>query len=270
MRKNKGLSVFAVISIGFIISAMLLTAVLSVHIIGKKHSPSIRNVERLVNRGDVEQALSFARQISSESSQAILLKGKVYFLRALKKRKDERWKNYGLKENDWFCSEDLDSSLQLLQRIVDTDDKHTAIEACYYRGMIYREKGWYDKAENDFLRVLSLNPYHTDAVLGLSFIHVNRGRYLTAEELLRSGYMADPKNPDIAKNIAYLYRYYIDLPESSIVWFNRYLNNAKPRDLDKFEAKNEYDNLVQRYPEYTPAEPQRWRTVSRKFKLRNR
>lgn len=270
MPSSKGLSFPVIVIIGFIISTVLIVALFLVHFINVNFKPSVKNVERMMQRGRFEDALSCIRQIDSESSEISLLKAEILLFKTLKHRKDERWRTYGTDESDWFKSDEIDSAIVKLKKIVETDKGKNIEQAHYYLGLIFTEKGWYNEAENQFLNTLRINNSHRDAKIALSSLYTKILRFSEAEKLLRSSFYEEPKDPDVAKNMAYLYRYYIDLPETAIVWFNRYLNNSSPRDLDVNHCKNELEDLLQRYPEYCPIEPQYWRKQSRKFTPRKK
>jgi tetratricopeptide (TPR) repeat protein len=268
MNNSRGLSFPVILVIGSIVSTVLVTAILLVHVINSNFKPSLRNAERMMQKGRFEEALAFINQIDSNSSDFILLKAEILFLKALQSRKDEKWKNYGNDESDWFRSEEIDSAVVLLKKIAESEKGEKLSKACYYLGQIYGEKGWFYEAERQFQTVLQIDPNNKDAKLALSSLYAKISRFPEAESLLRKTYLEKPGDPDVSKNMAFLYRYYIDLPESAIVWFNRYLNNARPRDLDVNHCRNELEDLLQRYPEYCPLEPQNWRKQGRKFKTR--
>lgn len=268
VNNSKGLSFPVILVIGSIVSTVLVTAILLVHIINFNFKPSLKNVERLMQRGRFEEALASINQIDSGSSDFILLKAELLFFKALQDRKDEKWKTYGTNESDWFRSQEIDSAVAQLKRVVATEEGEKLSKACYYLGQIYSEKGWFYEAEKMFQKVLQIDKMHKDARLALSSLYAKLSRFPEAETLLRNTYHEKPTDPDVSKNMAYLYRYHIDLPESAIVWLNRYLNNAGPRDLDVNHSKNELEDLLQRYPEYCPVEPQSWRKKGREFKAR--
>lgn len=270
MSSSKGLSFPVIIIIGSIISTVLIVALFIVHFINLNFKPSIKNVERLMQKGRFEEALFCVREIGSESSEISLLKAEILLFKTLQHRKDEGWRKYGTDEADWFKSEEIDSAIIELKNIAETDKGKNLEQAHYYLGQIYSEKGWYSEAENLFLSTLQMNKDHRDAKLALSSLYTKLSRFSEAENLLRSSFYEKPKDPDVAKNMAYLYRYYIDMPESAIVWFNRYLNNSRPRDLDINHCKTELEDLIQRYPEYSPKEPQNWRKQGKKFTARTK
>ncbi|HEX3019035.1 MAG TPA: tetratricopeptide repeat protein [Chitinispirillaceae bacterium] len=268
MQSSKGLSFPLVLAIGFILSSVLVSAVILVHFINLNFKPSVKNIEHQIQQGRLDRASAFVSQIESDSSKISMLKAEVLFLKALKKRKDEKWKNYGTEESDWFRSEELDSAIVELKSIIESENEKKYPQAHYYMGQIYFEKGWFYEAEDQFLKVLEIDPNNRDTKLSLSCLYTKTSRFSEAQRLLRSGFQQHPEDPEIAKNMAYLYRYYIDLPESATVWFNRYLNNARQRDLDVNHAKNELEDLLLRYPEYSPTEPQDWRNKAKNFNTR--
>lgn len=267
MRFSKGLAFPLILVLGSIISSAVLTVIILIHLIHANHSPTIKNAERLVKQGHYVEALSSVSQIDSGCNRLSILKAKIFIFIALQNQNQNRWKNYGTDETDWFKSEEIDSAMRLLKNVIGSGDLEFYSDAHFYLGMIYNEKGWFYQAEDEFLKVLKKKPFHIDARLTLSSVYVKEKRYVDAEKELRLGYKSDPDNPDIAKNMAFLYRYYIDMPESAIVWFNRYLNCAHPRDININDARIQIEDLLQRYPEYSPSESQAWRGKGRKIKF---
>ena len=121
------------------------------------------------------------------------------------------------------------------------------------------EKGWFSVAETEFLSVLQIDSKHVNARINLGALYTEMKRFDLAEQELRNALNMEPDNPSIAKNFAYLYRFYIKKPDSAIIWANRYLNMEPQNDMDVNYVRNELVEMLQRYPEYTPKEPMTWK-----------
>jgi len=143
--------------------------------------------------------------------------------------------------------------------------KPSGDEPYFYLGIIYSEKGWFFEAESEFEKALDRDPSRIDVRVSMSSLLVKMRKYDNAEEQLRLACLKEPQNPLIAKNMAFLFRYYKDKPDSALRWFNRYLNNASSKDLDVSLAKKEFRDLIERYPEFIPPEPQTWKENRKRF-----
>jgi Flp pilus assembly protein TadD len=129
------------------------------------------------------------------------------------------------------------------------------------------EKGWYSQAETEFLEVLKRNKDHLNAILNLGVVYTHMNRFLLAEQELKNALLIAPDDPTVAKNLAYLYRFYLDKPGAAMLWANRYLNSNPKNDLDVQFVRNELEDMLQRYPELTPEEPMNWKKIG-KFQSR--
>lgn len=267
MRFSKGMSFLIIIIIGSIVSIFLITSIFLIRHINVKHAPSLKNVERYMEKGHIDEALTLLSQTNS-SSKTKILKAQALYFKTLEEQKKNKWKKYGTDEKDWFRSEYIDSSIEILKDVISSNDKNNTSEANFYLGLAYSEKGWYSLAETELLNAIEIDPDNIKAKLVLSTVYVNTERFTDAEDILHQGYKQHPTNPDVSKNMSVLYRYYINIPESAMVWFNRYLNNAKTNDIFINDAKMELEDLSQRYPEFSVPEPQLWRQNGKKFTAR--
>lgn len=76
----------------------------------------------------------------------------------------------------------------------------------YYRsGRIYEQFRLFDRAEEEFLKSLRMNPQNTGALYSLGAIYADRGDYAEAEETFRALLEIDPNSPIVHKDLGVLY-----------------------------------------------------------------
>ena len=263
MSERKSLSLPVVLLIGVLLAGTSLLAFFAVRKIAGKFSPTVANAERYLRKGKIEEAFALTGKLKTGSAAKELLRGKLYFARSIQSRKVDGWRVYGTDSADWLQGSDIDSALACFNAAVAVD--RFLAEGWYFKGVLYKEKGWFSDAEDALQEALRLGPGSIDARLALGTLYTQTDRTGQATAILREAYDMDPENPLAAKNLAYIYRFHTDIPESATVWLNRYLNCASEGDIDINRAKTEFNDLLSRYPEYRPAEPQRWRETGRKF-----
>lgn len=263
MRFSRGVSLTFVIIAGFLCSFLLFTAFLIVRHISYSYSPTVSNAQRYLEKGKIDEALAFANQIESDNAPVLILKGRIWLAKSYQKQKKEKWGSYGLDENEWLKGEEIQKAEEYFKAA--KKKKPSGDEPYFYLGIIYSEKGWFFEAESEFEKALDRDPSRIDVRVSMSSLLVKMRKYDNAEEQLRLACLKEPQNPLIAKNMAFLFRYYKDKPDSALRWFNRYLNNASSKDLDVSLAKKEFRDLIERYPEFTPPEPQTWKENRKRF-----
>ncbi len=265
---SRGLSFPVILISGITAAFFLLLGLLVVHRITRVWSPSLKNAERLLQKKKYAEALAVIEKAENgkEDKPALLVeKGRIWFSLALEREKRSRWRDYGTDESNWLKSVEAEKALRCFKKALKLDPENT--EAHYLLGQLYMEKGWYSRAETEFLEVLRKKKKHVNALLNLGVTYTQMRRLDLAERELRNAYVMAPDDPAVAKNFAYLYRFYLDKPDSAIAWANRYLNLDPQNDLDINFIRNELEDMLQRYPEYTPSEPMEWKKP-RKFKSR--
>ena len=158
LMNNSRASLPVILVIGSIVSTVLVTAILLVHVINSNFKPSLRNAERMMQKGRFEEALTFINQIDSNSSDFILLKAEILFLKALQSRKDEKWKNYGNDESDWFRSEEIDSAVVLLKKIAESEKGENFLRPVITWGRSMVRKDGFTKLKDSFKQCCRLTP----------------------------------------------------------------------------------------------------------------
>lgn len=260
---QSGLSSLLILIIGFVLACILFFGFLVIRHISRTYSPSIVNAEKYLKRGKINEAFALSERISSDRPGYFLLRGKIWLAASMKKQDIQSWSEYGLDSDDWLKGEEIENALNDFKEAIRRDP--SSAEARYFLGVIYREKGWFAEAENQFEEALSLDPKNLQITLGMASLLVKMDRLTEAESELREAYGIAPEDPAVLKSMAFLYRFYLQKPDSALVWLNRYLNHVKGRDLDINLAKKEFQELIERYPEYEPSEPQDWKKRKPRF-----
>ncbi len=257
---EKGLSCPVLLLCGVMAAFFILIAIVGVHRIRLEWSPTAQNAEKLINKKKYAEAFALIEKAEQgQGNKPLLLveKGKVWFALALERERRSRWSDYGKDEKDWLKSEEADKAEQLFKKAIESGIRNS--DAHYNLGLLYMEKGWFSLAETEFLSVLQRDRKHVDARINLGAAYTEMKRFDLAEKELREAYRQAPENPAVAKNLAFLFRYYFNKPDSAITWANRYLNLDPQSDMDIDVVRQELLNMLQRYPEYTPPEPMDWK-----------
>ena len=257
---NRGLSFPVVLISGITAAFFIHITFFVIRHINSKWSPTAKNAQELIKKKKYAEALAIIEKAEKgREDNALLLveKGKVWFSLALEREQRTRWKDYGKDEKDWLNSQEASKAEVCLKKAVDIDPDNT--DAHYLLGLLYMEKGWYSVAETEFLSVLRVDREHVNALINMGVLYTEMKRYDLAERELRNALRLEPENPPIAKNLAYLYRFYLDKPDSAMVWANRYLNFEPENDMDINYVRKELVEMLQRYPEFIPKEPMKWK-----------
>lgn len=265
---SRGLSFPVILISGVTAAFFLLVGLLLIRRIHVEWSPTVKTAQRLLQKKKYSEALAVIEKAEkgNEDSPILLVeKGKIWFSLALEREKRSRWRDYGTDERDWLKSAEAERAEQCLKNAIKQDPDNT--DAHYYLGQLYIEKGWFSLAETEFLSVLRKNRKHANALINLGVVYTQMRRLDLAEKELRNAYAIVPDDPAVAKNLAYLYRFYLDRTDSAIAWANRYLNLDPQNDMDINLVRKELEDMLQRYPEYTPPEPMEWKKPQ-KFKSR--
>ncbi|MBD3317353.1 MAG: tetratricopeptide repeat protein [Chitinivibrionales bacterium] len=264
---KRGLSPPLIVLSGVTAASFLLLAVFLIRHLISGWAPSRGNVDSLLRMGKYEEALAVVRSGKNKQpgAQRFVEEGRVWLALAWRRMNRERWSSYGTNEDDWLAVPEADRAEDALNQALEMDPDNT--EALYHRGMLYFEKGWFSAAESDFSAVLKSDREHVRARVNLGALYARRNRLQLARKELLRAYRIDPDHPLVLKNLAFLYRFYLDQPDSAMLWANRYLNTEPRNDWDINVVKDEIERMLERYPEHRPEEPMHWREPKR-FKPR--
>ncbi len=265
---DKGLSFPLLLTCGIIAAFFILISVLFIQKINLHWSPTTKNIQRYLKKGKYSEALALvnnAKDSDIDQATRLLEKGKIWLFLAIEKENRNRWRDYGQDRKDWLKSSEAEKAETFIKEAININN--SSLDAHFYLGLLYMEKGWFSSAEHEFLSVLSINNHHFEARRNLGIVYTEMRRFDLAEKELRNALKINPNNPSIAKNLSWLYRFYLNKQDSAIVWANRYLNMQPQNDKDIKYVRDELIKMLKRYPEYFPDEPMEWKKP-RRFKSR--
>ncbi len=261
---RQGLSGRAILAIGLIFAVFAAITIPVLKMVVFPRPGGLAEAEELLKKREYGEAFQMVEKAIEEEGRRhdlLVQKGKILIALAWEKQNREGWRNYGNNFDDWLNTREADKAESVLRSVIADDPDN--IDAHYFLGMLYIEKGWLSKAETEFLDVLRFDRDHISARVNLAVVYTMMDRPSFAEDELRRAYRLAPDTVRIVKNLAFLYRFYLDKPESAMVWSNRYLNMAKKGDRDVNIVRSELKELLQRYPDFTLDEPQAWRKRGR-------
>lgn len=261
---REGLSRPAILAIGLIIAAFVAITVPVLKLIVFPQHGGVAEAEELLKKREYGEAYQLVEKAIAEKGRRndlLVQKGKILIALAWEKQNHEGWRNYGNNIDDWLDTKEAEMAENALRSVIAEEPDN--IDAHYFLGRLYMEKGWLSKAESEFLDVLRREREHISARVNLAVVYTMMDRLSLAEDELRRAYRFAPDSVRIVKNLAFLYRFYLDEPESAMVWSNRYLNLATQGDRDINIVRAELKEMLQRYPDFTLREPQTWRKQRR-------
>lgn len=261
---HEGLSRRAVLAIGLIVAVFAAITIPVLQFVVFPKAGGVAEAEELLKKREYGEAYHMVENAIEEDGprhDLLVQKAKILIALAWERQNREGWRNYGTNLDDWLDTEEADKAEDVLRSVIADDPDN--LDAHYFLGMLYMEKGWSAKAESEFLDVLRRDREHISARVNLAAVYTMMDRPTFAEDELRRAYRLAPDTVRVAKNLAFLYRFYLDQPESAMVWSNRYLNMAPKGDRDVNIVRAELKEMLQRYPDFTLGEPQTWRKKRR-------
>jgi len=253
-KKKKGLSFTVVLISGVLFSVLIFASVIALRYIEYNFTPSVKSSERLLSKGRPREAMTALNKASGskQTGETLLLRGKILFAVLIEQLKDEKWGSYGINPKNWLehpLAEEAEKCfLEAIEKSPDNPEIRQAL------GNLYREQGRFADAEKMLKSAAELDETDVETFLALGLMYAESQRLEQAQEKLHKAWELDKNNSKTAKNIAYFYRYYKDVPESSVVWFNRYFDSNPRRDPDINFIRAELQNLIERYPEFDTGE----------------
>jgi len=250
-RKN-GLSFVSIVLIGIFCSALILSFGFGLRHIHFKSSPSVKNSERLLAMGKPREALEVLNKLPATGkrpgSKAQIHRGKVLYAVLMQQMRQEKWGSYGIDPDNWIKNPLAAEAEQCFLDAMALAPKDP--EPRQILGNLYREQGRFADSEIILRSALELDDSNSEAFLTLGLLYAEGGRLEVAHKALMAAWELDEGNAQIAKNIAYFYRFYANVPESSIVWFSRYIDCDPQRDPEINLIRAELRDLLERYPEF--------------------
>jgi tetratricopeptide (TPR) repeat protein len=242
----------AIFIIGLFCSALALAAYMAVRYISVRVTPTLENSEYLLSKRKPKEAISHLDKMGSDAvngdSYALMVRGKALFSMVVEQMRKDKWGSYGVNPENWISNPLAEEAEKcfLDAMALSPDDPEIRLVL----GNLYREQGRFSDAELILRSSLEIDNANAEAYLALGLLYAEGSRKEGARKALAAAWELDEGNPKIAKNIAYFHRFYVNEPESSIVWFSRYLHGNTKRDADFSLVRAELENLLERYPEY--------------------
>lgn len=228
-------------------------------------SPSLENVEQRMQRKKYDEALRLlaAREKADQEAtpRTLCLQGRIWLYKAIQKQDSTHWARYGINESNWLQCREGKRAEQYLTQAIARDDTYGP--AHYYLGVLYMQRGWYSEAYTRFERALTLNAHRVYSYINMGVIRSRQEQFRQAKRLLGKAYAIDSANPDVAKNLYFLYSHHTPVPESALIWGNRYLNADPQNDLHEYLIMQEVKKLLARYPDVALSPAPAWRRKGR-------
>jgi Tfp pilus assembly protein PilF len=262
---KNGFSVLFIILSTLVIIIFTLTAIVTIRHIIFNYKPSSKTVDRLIRKGKIDEAYSFSEKLDESSVEQLIAKAKVLIAISLKNQENNQWRDFGINTTNWLDDASSIRAVELLETALQLDS--CAADAYCLLGVVQKEMGKLETAELNLRRAINLNCTNYECFLALASLYSQQEKFSDAEQILRNAVQLFPGNVSAMKNMGYLYRYYIQKPESAIVWMNNYLSNTSSEDRSSGDVKHELRDLLQRYPEYASVDTSAWGTT-RKFSQR--
>ncbi|MCL2690402.1 MAG: tetratricopeptide repeat protein [Chitinispirillia bacterium] len=255
--KKKGLSFTAILLSGILFSALVFASVIALRYIEYNFTPSVRSSERLLNKGRPHQAMAALNKAKASgnqknTSETLLLRGKILFAVLIEQLKEEKWGSYGVNPKNWISHPLAEEAEKCFIEAIEKSPDNPEIRQVL--GNLYREQGRFGEAERILKSAIELDDTDVETFIALGFVYAESQRLELAQQKLYKAWELDKNNPKTAKNLGYFYRYYKEIPESTIVWFNRYFDLNPRRDPNINFIRAELQNLLERYPEFDTGE----------------
>ncbi|MCL2219163.1 MAG: hypothetical protein FWC23_04430 [Chitinispirillia bacterium] len=249
--KKKGLPPSAIFLIGVFCSVILLLAGIGARYIYTKTIPSLKNSERLLSQGKPAEAKAHLDKMPDNKrpdSRSLLHRGKVLYALVMEGLRSERFGSYGVNPNNWISNPLAVEAERCFLDAMALSPNDSEIRQVL--GNLYREQGRFGDSEIILRSAIEIDETNSEAFLALGLLYAEGGRNEAAHRALMAAWELDEGNSRIAKNIAYFYRFYANVPESSIVWFSRYIDTNPRRDPEINLIRAELRDLLVRYPEF--------------------
>ena len=259
MKQTESKHSFAVLAIiGLIVSFFVLLSLFAYNNLLGKWSLSTKEADKLLKRRQYEKALVLLdnSEHKADSVAVFTEKGKVWMTLAWEHQNRTEWSTYGVNESDWLAVAEADSALYYLKKAAEASS--TDIASRYHLAALYSDRGWYDDAHQTLLDILQIDSRHSPTRNMLGVLYVKMKRYPQGLREFSTAWELDNHNVSVAKNMASVYRIHFSMPDSAMVWMNRYLNLKPEKDPDASSIRKEMVEMLQRYPDFVLPEPSLW------------
>ena len=250
-KRRKKLPLSVIMVSGIFCSIVGLFSYLAVQHIRVRSTPTLQNSALLLSRGKPREALALldkTPKLMSSESRELVIRGKALFAILMDELRAERWGSYGRNPDNWISHPSAEEAERcfLDAMALSPDDPEIRV----ILGNLYREQGRFGDSEIMLRSALELDDADAEAFMALGLLYAEGNRIEAARRALAEAWKLDTGNPRIAKNIGYFYRFYVNVPESSLIWFSRFIDANPRRDPDINLIRAEMQELVERYPEF--------------------
>ena len=242
------ITIMAVVASFVVVSAIFFT---QTEIFGTSVLPKrAQSLKEMLDRGQVNQVIEMISNMPDHirgSDSTLFILGKAWYLHAWQRNEGENWANYAQNPNDWFVGSDVDRALHYLQR--SAESSATFADATTLIGVIYVEKGWFERAKSTFRNVLAKDPAQRDAYLFYGVALSREGRNDAAIKHLES-WQGWQEDFDFLKNLFFLYLFNEKDYQKAAVMGDKFLRTAPRGNPDIPRVRRELHDLSARFPEY--------------------
>ncbi|MGM0443469.1 MAG: tetratricopeptide repeat protein [Fibrobacterota bacterium] len=254
MGKSRFLRPFTYFSIAVLLSAAAAAALFLYTQRDHLFIPGSRkSSQKLFKAGKPRQGLRNINSLPPQergTAENLLWKGKFSYLATWKKYNDSAWKSYGTDPDDWFSSPLLEEGVTALKRAAEVEE--TFEEASLYLGLIYMEKGQYQRSAKHFRSLLQHNPDHPLGLLNYGILLSRMEQYERSVRVLEKGLALDTKKKNFLKNLFWIHAFKLKSYEEAISYGDRYLRASKGKNdfYDKPKVTTDMRAILARFPEY--------------------
>jgi len=193
------------------------------------------DIMKLIFEGKFELAnsiLSTKLKKEGENSKLYKYLGILYFSWAYSDRDKNKWKDYGTNLDDLWNNEYVKKSLKYFENSLsmNSDD----YEVINYIGVIFYEKGWFDRSERMYHEAIIKNPTYIEAISNLGILYNSLGQLEKAEKIFEKILKLNNKNRDAILNLA-LVNNRLKKYNRAIFYLKRYIN-IRPADENYLPA----------------------------------
>ena len=162
-----------------------------------------QDILKLIFDGKFEQAesvLSEKMRKEGENSDTYKKLGILHFTWAYANGDKSKWKNFGDNMNDLWNDPHINKSLNYFEKALSMNGDD--FEVVNYLGVIFYEKGWYNRAEKMYKQAIQMNPTYTEAISNLGILYNALGDLPAAEEKFEQVIKIDKSYNDAYLNLA--------------------------------------------------------------------
>ena len=167
-----------------------------------------------------------------ESSKINKLQGILYFTWAYAEENKEKWDDYGKNLDDLWNTQKINKSLDCFEKALSLDKNDP--EILNYIGVIFYEKGWYNRAEKMYRQAITLDSKYIEAKSNLGILFNSLGNLEDAEQIFEEIIKMDNSYKSAFLNLG-LVSNRLKKQEKAIYYLKHYIK-FRPADENLFSA----------------------------------